>query len=623
MREVDSQKKRGGKDEVRQGTASKGIYDFLYIALFAILAFCILTFFYTDFMDTLDNAVLLVESIVKGRFLDYYQYAAENIHPDTVYPANYNIFMYLVFAIWNFPAVLLHIFTGADYMNNLFAVLWCKGLICVSLAACVSAIKKIVCRLGADKTEASAAGFLFLSSMATLLSAFIAVQYDSIMLAFVLWGIYYYGEGNRKKAILLFSLAVPLKLFAVFIIIPVILVYEKNLLKAAGCVLAAFVPQVTVSLPFLGDKTYQMAIHSQSSDAMDLLLNGAKAGQVNLFFLLLVIVCIFCFMSGREEDTEIGTGKLYRSVYASFAVFAGFCFLTTIRSYWLILFVPFMVVLVFAKKDNRVPALLFELGAGLGSGIYYLIQHHIYSHDEIIRKLILRFAFTQEGLEERYGSLAALLRSTGLFKYAGFFLAAAGACVICFVIIRFPGRKVKEIIPSDGTRAVKWLMAGRLCAIVCVLAVFLYAKLVMQPVICAGYDFNQYEEQEEGRDEEDVTSWITTSGIEQEVVFDEARSLSAFEIMLKQTGYERSVRDYIVFELDDAGGNAVWQDEIGMTEIGNTEDGTLLRLNIEDVDVEAGLTYVLKISRTITRPRVLMQAYACKDRSGNIKYCFR
>ncbi len=620
---MEIQKKRIVREKSRKENVGISTYDFIYIVLFCILAFCILTFFYTDFMDTLDNSILFVECIAKGKFLDFYQYAVENIHPDTVYPANYNIIMYAVFAIWNIPTVLLHIITGADYMNNLFAILWCKGLICVSLVACVSAVKKIVCRLGADKTEASVAGFLFLSSMATLLSAFIAVQYDSIMLALVLWGIYYYGEGDRKKALLLFSLAVPLKMFAVFIIIPVILVYEKNLFKVAGCALVTFLPQVIFSLPFLEDKTYQMAMHSQSSDAIDLLLNGAKAGQVNLFFLLLVIVCIFCFMSGRNANTESGTDKLYLSVYASFLVFAGFCFLITIRSYWLILFVPFMAVLVFAETENRVLSLLFEFGAGLCGGIYYMIQHHIYSQDEIIQKLIMRFAFAQDDLEERYGSLAALLRSLGWFKYAGFFLAVAGACIICFAIIRFPGRKIKEIISANDTRIIRWHMVGRLCTLVCVLVVFLYSKLAMQPVICAGYDFGRYEEQKEDCDEEDETVGITTSGIEQEVVFDEARSLTAFEIMMEQTGYERSVRDFIVFELYDSNGNAVWQDRLGMTEIGNTNGGVLLRLAMRDVGVEAGTTYILKISRTITRPRVLMQAYACKDRIGNIKYCFR
>ena len=166
-------------------------------------------------------------------------------------------------------------------------------------------------------------------------------------------------------------------------------------------------------------------------------------------------------------------------------------------------------------------------------------------------------------------------------------------------------------------------MVGRLCTLVCVLVVFLYSKLAMQPVICAGYDFGRYEEQKEDCDEEDETVGITTSGIEQEVVFDEARSLTAFEIMMEQTGYERSVRDFIVFELYDPSGNEVWQDRIGMTEIGNMNSGVLLRLAMKDVGVEAGTTYILKISRTITRPRVLMQAYACKDRIGNIKYCFR
>ena len=622
-----------------------------------------MSFYYSDFMDTLDNSVLLAESIIKGEFRDFYQYAAEHAHPNTVYAANYNIIMYLIFMVWNFPTVLMHLFTGADYMNNLFAIIWCKSLVCAGIAACAVAEKKIVEEFTRERTDVRAAVFMFLASTATLLSAFIAVQYDCIMLALVLWGIWLYAKGDKKKALILFSLAVPLKMFALFAVIPIVLVYEKKILRAVILVLITLIPQIAAMLPFLGEKTCQMAIHSQTSDAVDLLLDGAKVGNVNLFLLLFAVVSIVCYVSrsgviikglvevkswgktedGPSESKKAGnnTDALYLSVFACFIVFGGFCVLTSIRSYWLILFVPFMEILLFARKDYRFVCLLLELGSGFAGGLYYLIHHHIYSLDGFTQKLFLRIFTLPEGMEERYGSVRKMLDSIGMLKYEAVLLTAAVACLLCFTVYRMPKVEIRWAIRSDevnsddrdNEKLVFQHMVVRLCVMVCVIGLFLYSKMVTQPVICAGFDFNKpewaetcnelMEEAESGsQDNADILK-IETSGIEQEVVFSNSRDLSAFEIMLKQVDYKRNVRCFLYFELYDPHGHCIWQDKIGMTEIENTQASKVLRIKMKGIHVEKKKTYSLKISRSTPSPGMNMEAYVCLDKQKNVKYNFR
>ena len=640
---------------------SKRTEDLLYAGLFVILAFCIMSFYYSDFMDTLDNAVLLAESIIKGELRNFYQYAAEHAHPNTIYTANYNIIMYLIFMVWNFPTVLMHLFTGADYMNNLFAIFWCKSLVCAGIAACAVAVKKIVEEFTRDRTDIRTAAFMFLASTATLLSAFIAVQYDCIMLALVLWGIRLYAKGDKKKALILFSLAVPLKMLALFAVIPVILVYEKKILRAVILILTTMIPQIVAMLPFLGEKTCQMVIHSQNSDAADLLLNGAKLGNINLFLLLFAVVCVICYVSrsgmntegtvkcwGKAEGDPIGsketgnnTDALYLSVFACFIVFGGFCVLTPIRSYWLILFVPFMEILLFARKDYRFVCLLFELGSGFAGGLYYLIHHHIYSMDGFTQKLFLRIFALSEGMEERYGSIRKMLDSIGMLKYEDVLLTAAVASLVCFTAYRMPRIGIRWAIRSnemnsddrDNKKLDFQHMVVRLCVMVCVVGLFLYSKMATQPVICAGFDFNKPEVVEtynEVTDEVEPESQanadimkVDTSGIKQEVVFTNSRDLSAFEIMFEQVGYKRNVRSFLYFELYDPDGRCIWQDNIGMTEIGNTQAGKVLRIKMNGIHVEANKAYSLEISRSIPHPEKDMEAYVSLDKQENVKYNFR
>ena len=639
----------------------KSTEDLLYAGLFVILAFCIMSFYYSDFMDTLDNSVMLAESIIKGEFRNFYQYAAEHAHPNTVYAANYNIIMYLIFMVWNFPTVLMHLFTGADYMNNLFAIFWCKGLICAGIAACAVAVKKIVEEFTRDKTDVRTAAFMFLASTATLLSAFIAVQYDCIMLALVLWGIWLYAKEDKRKALILFSLAVPLKMLALFAVIPVILVYEKKILRAVVLVLITMIPQTVAMLPFLSEKTCQMAIRSQNSDAGDLLLNGAKVGNINLFLLLFAVVCIVCYVSRNEkiiegsakywkktENNPIGgkeagnnTDALYLAVFACFIVFGGFCVLTSIRSYWLILFVPFMEILLFARKDYRFVCLLLELGSGLTGSLYYLIHHHIYSMDGFTQKLFLRIFALPEGMEERYGSVRKMLDSIGMLKYEDVLLTAAVACLVCFTVYRMPRVGITCALhsneinsdDSDNEKLDVQHMVVRLCVMICVTGLFLYSKMAMQPVICAGFDFNKPELADtytEAMDKVEPGSQNTvdimkvdTSGIKQEVVFTNSRDLTAFEILFEQEGYKRNVRCFLYLKLYDPDGRCIWQDKTGMTEIGNTQTRKVLRFKMNGVHVEAKKTYSLIISRSIPHSGINMEAYVCLDKQKNVKYNFR
>ena len=116
---------------------------------------------------------------------------------------------------------------------------------------------------------------------------------------------------------------------------------------------------------------------------------------------------------------------------------------------------------------------------------------------------------------------------------------------------------------------------------------------------------------------------VDTQEITQEVVFNDSRNLKAFEIMFRQTGYSRNERSFLYFCLYDPKGHCIWEDKIGMTEIGNTKEGKVLRLNMKNVPVEDGKTYTLNIGRADLKSRMNMEAYVCLDKNQNLKYNFR
>ena len=93
---------------------------------------------------------------------------------------------------------------------------------------------KIARTMGMDADRAKWVAFYFLSAMSVVLPVFVIVQYDIVLVAVMLLGLHAYMKGNQRGFLLWFMLANTLKLFAVFVFIPLVLLKEKRLRRVAG-----------------------------------------------------------------------------------------------------------------------------------------------------------------------------------------------------------------------------------------------------------------------------------------------------------------------------------------------------------------------------------------------------
>ena len=183
---------------------------------FALLA-GFLIFFYQDIGDTLDNAVMFTECVLDGHPLSFYKYSAENAAPGTVYSANYNILLYTLFAVWNLPTSLMHIYGGFDYTTSVLALLWSKMMVVMFYALIAQEMAKLVKVLAPDMKDAPRTSvFLFLSSLCAFVPGMIAVQYDCISLWFMLLAVRLYAEKRTQNASLFLRFRCRLSCFRCF-----------------------------------------------------------------------------------------------------------------------------------------------------------------------------------------------------------------------------------------------------------------------------------------------------------------------------------------------------------------------------------------------------------------------
>lgn len=590
--------------------ASVGKYTLCGSLVLALLC-SFLVFWYTDIGDTLDNGVLLVEAIANGEFSDYYKYAAENRAPSSVYPANYNILLYAIFAIWNLPTAILHINTGFDYMASVGACLWCKAIILAALFGMFFVVRKITENISDRYGDGNTAGFMALSSVAVMVPALVASQYDCLSLLFMLLGIMFYAEGKNVRFILMFAIAVPLKLFAIFIFIPLLLIRFKNVLKILGMLVSVMIPSFLLELPFKGDVYYDTALGSQNGDAIDIMLNAnisiGSNIKVNLFFVAYIIICFACYMvreNNKTKQTRLG-------VYFSFAVFAAFCTLVPIRSYWLILYTPFLAILAAIKKGNRVVPILADTLAGIGGGLHFLANHWIYNTGTIANQLVFYGRPWPEGTQAKYGHFQGLLEEMGFWDMRYLFYTVFVGALAFALWYLYPERMVINKDDSDNTTDGSfWALLSRPLLILATFAVLMYSAFATMPTVKLG------ETEYETIMDRDLMKELSMT---RPVIFDEDCTVSSLTVYIDAYAY-RSARSIIGVRLrDTADKKVLWEDTIGVAVVEHDR----AEFDLGQIAVKADNEYELELYAI--SPELIVDGRACPyaDSDGNIAITIR
>lgn len=581
------------------------VSEWFLAGLVILMSFFI--FYYTDFSDTLDNGVLLFESILNGNFFDYYHYAAQNCAPQTVYSANYNIFLYCIFAIWNLPTAILHHMNGFDYMESVKALLWCKLMILFAVAGIIVMIKKILQLYVKDKQAIRLVQLLFALNTCVLVPTMVVVQYDVLSLLAMLIGIYYYLKNRERLFILWFMIALPLKTFAIFVYFPLLLLREKRIPMVFFKTAMIFAIQFICSLPFHGNAWYELCMGTQNRDAMNLILaSGIKmAGfSLNLFVVSYLILLVACYILNVEND------DVYIPIWCAFFAMSSVIMYMDIRSYWIVLIVPFAAIcILFNKKRLRENLLLFIIGSSCYT-IYAFMHHWIYNVPGLVTKLSLsRLMKLPEQGYLKYKNIR------GLFEYYDFIRFGDVLCTVFFVsvilllFLNIPYKKIREQWQRSTYRIEHWIIWIQLGISSGMVAVLLYANLaVASPYI---YHVKNVENNSEYMDENVCDGDI----IEQLFSVEEDGMVEELSFVARNDNISRSSRNAILFTLMDATSeNILVQKTLGTALIKNEE---VTHLKLDRTPVKKGHFYILKIQGEQNRQDTLIQFQKSQETQEN------
>lgn len=410
-----------------------------WILFFVISIILFVSFIYWDLFATVTHANNFTTVIRQLKFMDFYKfnYLFEVKGVQTM--VCYDLPIYIFFMIWNFPLWILEHLFKIDILNNILCILWMKTLLISFLIGCSLIIQKICQEIKINKQYIKWIMLIFLSSPLIFSSLFIMTQYDIIALFFILLGIYYYIKKDYKKFLLFFAIAIPLKLFALFVFIPLVLLIEKRITRdiiyfiLGGSIL--FISKfISMFMPYYKESTAVF-----NDDMIGILLNTSifkiNFGMASLFIAVYIAICIFCYMKELKTKEEINK----YAIYIPFITYGFLFLLVSCNPYWLLYTTPFFAIMLFQNGKNYKTNLILDI---FYSGSTILIQSCVFFwcyKAMQIDNLVIPAIFGKRTLEAmNYKNVYEVLSVFNIDKYMPILFAINLTTMLAMIIINFP-----------------------------------------------------------------------------------------------------------------------------------------------------------------------------------------
>lgn len=316
---------------------------FEWIILLGFFSLTFLLFEFADIECTTTNGIHFIDLLFKGKVYYLYEVA---YHSGTMITYDFPIFV--IFGIWNIPLLIYQNITNKAWIDSVFGIFYAKAIIIPFLIGSMYYLKKILKLYFDNDDKIKLYLFLFLSSPLLIMVICFFAGYDILSVFFALAGIYYYLKGDYKKFIAFFSISITLKLFALFIFVPLVLLKEKKIFKICVSVVLGVIPFIISKLLFINAPYYQKSMNKFNDGMFDRLLHTkieTPVGGISIFVTLFIVICIFCYLVKK------GTFKKYAMIIP-FIVYSLFELTVFQHPQWFILIVPYLIFIIVYNEEN-------------------------------------------------------------------------------------------------------------------------------------------------------------------------------------------------------------------------------------------------------------------------------
>lgn len=550
----------------------------LWGLLMLILVVCYLSFRYSDVVITTDNSLLLLETITQGKLFEFYDYSVKNA---LICLADYEPPIYFIFAIWNLPLFVCEKAWGADVLYATGAILWTKLLVVLFVLGVARYIYKIceLCEIE-EKTKRGSV-FLFLSSALVVFPSMVIEQYDCIALFFMVGGLYYYLKSDLKKFLIFFTIAIPLKMFALFIFFPLVLLRWKKIWQIAIYSIAGLLLLGICKVAFGNDPAYVFAIESFSKALMNRFLTCGfdfRYVIVNGFILCEVVLCVWAYVR-----KSVGKDLMYDAIYVCAASFGTFMIFYSFHAYWIIILMPFLILLIMQNGIMyRTNVLMLTVGEYVILLYLMMTQPQCFKPNILDNLLLVKIFGEVDENVRKYASPAELFSRYDLDFYVPFLYTIFMAIIIAILVFNFPKKKA-VVVNDEIAEKEKSIFGARLLLLCLGIGIVIYCYFKTSNPIAINYS------------EMPVTTEcniLDNNVVSQEISFEDDTELDELVLRFTNNARNQFLRSSLVISISNETNDIIFEKRIGTSILPTDED---YYIDLDGLQVYSGEEYVLEI----------------------------
>ncbi len=408
---------------------------FIPVALFIFLSVA-----YRDFYTTMRHGITFWDALFHFDLHHFYNYCAEGGIGHSAGPllyssdgnAAYDITIYAIFAIWNFPMWIIEKCFAIDVQNTFWGAVYGKTMILLFLMYSAKQVREIGLLLPQGKQYLNEIVIAYLSSVLVLMYVVASGNYDVITVAFVLRGIRAYLQKDMKRFFLAFIIANTIKYLSLFLFVPLLLLKYKKIaefLRAFGLGIMLIIIE---KLFFAIGGSSPVNLASGALSAMFVW----QVGNFSLLFLAYSLIVFWAWKTDSQEEDK----QIKDVVFAGFLTYGSLIFFGQPYPYWSIFFVPFAILEVFMVMQNVKLGVLLETLLTLLIAVDYYIRYPWVPDDDscinmLIYQLIGKRIYTAKGSPTAGFSVGTVLH--WINDHACIRVGIASMGVVCFSLIVF------------------------------------------------------------------------------------------------------------------------------------------------------------------------------------------
>ncbi len=446
-----------------------------------ILAYLIptLCFFFEDPHSIFRQGINVWYALFQGRFLEYYSFNLESMQKgEMIDPANYEMFLNILIGIWQLPLYIAEQICGKDILDNMGARVWGSLLAVVFSFLSGWQLRKLGRKVGISGLRLEWLYFTYMTGTILLTSTCTVGQIDVIGTFFLLLAVRHLIDKDDIRFLIYASISVQCKSFAVFIILPLVLLTQKNVIKAAVYTVIPVAVTWLIGLPFsIADPAGVMSKHPRLwflVDSMTRTRIELMGIEVPVLFIALGIVVMSSYYVRAEEQ---------RTEWILYYAFAGMLpMLLCMRSYpqWMLYMYPLALLMIFRKEHGLGRRIFYETAGTLSLTVGFLVSYSSIFNENNMRGMLVDIlapgllgtdvleGLSQHLLQEKYFQFWTL-------SYAAFFVWIIGVSVFyCPFVLRLREGKEKNVNEWSDKQISIWLYLRATAGIViCNAALFL------------------------------------------------------------------------------------------------------------------------------------------------------